>query len=76
MSDNYFVEYLGYGLSVIPVKNKICLLSSWKPYQEAPAHAQEAAAWPSTDIACVCGKVSGGLVALDFDVKNGNQWEA
>jgi hypothetical protein len=35
---------------------------------------EEAARW-SGDIAVICGRVSGGLVALDFDIKNGDRVE-
>lgn len=73
---NVFTEYLGYGLSVIPVRDKMPTIQSWKEYQTTPVSAPIAAKWGiEGGIACICGKVSGGLVCVDFDVKNGNQFD-
>jgi hypothetical protein len=70
---NIFQEYLSYGLSVIPTKNKICRLSSWAPYQKDQASQDLAKGWDG-DVAIICGQVSGGLVCIDFDVKNGDKF--
>jgi KaiC/GvpD/RAD55 family RecA-like ATPase len=70
---NIFQKYLSYGLSVIPCEMKRPLIS-WKPYQTAPEAVQGAERWKATQIALVCGKVSGGLVCIDFDTKNGDKY--
>lgn len=73
MSMNTFQQYLSYGISVIPCRDKKPLLPEWKQYQTKRANG-EAAGWAG-QVACICGKVSGGLACMDFDVKNGNQWD-
>lgn len=42
----------------------------WKPYQSEIASEQEVRRWIAKDaqLAVVCGKVSGGLLIIDFDV--------
>jgi hypothetical protein len=70
---NIFQQYLSYGLSCIPVKDKVCQLKGWKDYQARIPTFQEADRWGG-DVALICGKVSGGLVCVDFDVKNGNKY--
>jgi hypothetical protein len=75
---NTFQEYLNLGISVIPCRDKICILPSWKPYQDKIADQATAALWSGVNfpqIACICGKVSGGLICIDFDVKNGNKYD-
>ena len=72
---NIFQKYLTYGLSVIPCNLKIPAIDSWKQYQDTPATQETAGLWPDVNIACICGRVSGGLVCIDFDVKYGNKWE-
>ena len=72
---NIFQEYISQGLSVIPVKQKICQLTGWKQFQNRIPTPEEAAQW-SGDVACICGKVSGGLVCIDFDIKNGETYSA
>ena len=70
-----FLQYLKAGLSVIPCSGKIPRIPSWLPYKNAPAAAQEAQGWPEAEqVAIICGQVSGGLVCLDFDVKNGDKY--
>jgi hypothetical protein len=75
MSKNIFSEYLGYGLSVIPVTGKQAAVS-WKQYQSEPATKDAAAAWHEAgyNVAIICGAVSGGVICIDFDVKNGNRY--
>jgi hypothetical protein len=73
MIETIFLKYISYGLSVIPVKDKICQLTSWKQYQEHLPVPQEAEFWIG-DIACICGEISGGLLCIDFDVKNGDKF--
>ena len=70
---NIFQKYISYGLSVIPCKGKIPTVTSWKEYQNnIPGF--EADEWTG-NIAIICGKVSGGVVCVDFDIKNGNKWD-
>jgi hypothetical protein len=71
---NIYQQYLTYGLSVIPCRDKKPLLHEWKKYQEKPATDEDAANWTG-QIAIICGKVSSGVGCIDFDVKNGNQWD-
>jgi hypothetical protein len=70
---NIFQQYISLGLSVIPVKAKICQITSWKQFQEQIPTQEEALLWTG-DIACICGSVSGGLHCLDFDLKNGEKY--
>jgi hypothetical protein len=67
-------QYLGAGLSVIPVKSDKRPLIDWKPFQGAIATPEQSEGW-KLPIAAVCGAVSGGLVCIDFDDK-GSQFEA
>jgi KaiC/GvpD/RAD55 family RecA-like ATPase len=60
-------KYLSAGISVIPVKTDKRPLGEWKQYQAVLAGA-EAETW-SMPIAVVCGGVSGGITAIDFDDK-------
>lgn len=41
---------------------------------QRPATIEEAATWHG-NIGVVCGQVSGGLVCIDFDIKNGDKWD-
>ena len=67
-------KYLSCGLSVIPCDMKRPLIT-WKPYQNAPVTHKIAETWSGyTQIALVCGKVSGGLLCMDFDTKNGDKY--
>ena len=71
---NIFEQYINAGLSCIPVENKIPKISSWKRYQnEIPAIA-DAKSW-NGDVALICGKISGGLLCIDFDTKNGDKFQ-
>ncbi|MHA1225215.1 MAG: bifunctional DNA primase/polymerase [Candidatus Hodarchaeales archaeon] len=62
--------YLNLGWSIIPVKNKKPLLSSWKEYQKRRATESEIRKWwrkwPNADIAVVTGTVS-GIIVVDVD---------
>jgi predicted transposase YbfD/YdcC len=49
-------------------------LIPWKPYQTSLGTIQGAQNWKATQIAIVCGNVSGGLVCVDFDIKNGDKY--
>jgi len=69
---NIFQEYISYGLSVIPCNADKRPQFAWKQYQSTIA-GKEAAEW-SGAIACVCGAVSGGLICIDFDIKNGEKY--
>ena len=70
---NVYQKYLLSGLSVVPTRDKICTLSGWKKYQEAPATKEEASSWAG-DVAIICGRVSGGVTCLDFDAKYGDRF--
>lgn len=61
-------KYLSSGISVIPVKPDKLPCIDWKAYQSRIATIAEAEYW-KLPIAAVCGKVSGGLVCIDFDDK-------
>lgn len=66
-------EYIGYGLSVLPVKTdgtKAPAVLEWKEFQSRRPTAQEVGALFSRDvgIAILGGKVSGNLEIIDFDV--------
>ena len=70
---NIFQKALSCGYSVIPCNGKKPSVG-WKQYQKFPATIEQAKNWTG-NIAVVCGKVSGGLVVLDFDIKNGNRFD-
>jgi hypothetical protein len=75
MDKSIFLSYRSYGLSVVPCQGKLSLIS-WKEYQERIASEEEISSWDTNkNIAVVCGKVSGGLICVDFDVKNGNKYD-
>ena len=59
-------DYISAGISIIPVKPDKRPLVDWKPYQARIATKAEAGKWKAP-IAAVCGKVSGGLMCIDFD---------
>ena len=67
-------QLLAAGISGIPIKadgTKAPAIRSWDPYKErlpTPAEEQRWFAKGSRGIAAVCGAVSGGLEALDFDL--------
>jgi hypothetical protein len=69
---NIFQKYISYGLSVIPCNGKFPTIK-WKEYQTTPP-GFETENW-SGNIAIICGAVSGGLLCIDFDIKNGNKWD-
>jgi len=72
---NIFDQYLSYGLSVIPCNDKKPAISGWKQFQATPPTPEQAKAFNGHQIACICGYVSGGLICLDFDIKNGNKYD-
>lgn len=68
-------KYLVAGLSVIPITPGAKYPAiKWDVFQERLATLDEAAGW-SPPIGIVCGKVSGGLVCIDFD-DGGSQFDA
>jgi len=71
---NVFQRAITAGYSVIPCNGKIPNVPSWQKYMNERATIEEAEQW-SGNIAVICGWVSGGLVCIDFDVKNGNKWD-
>jgi len=71
---NIFQRALKAGYSVIPCNGKIPNVRSWRRYMQKQATVSEAGYW-NGNIAVICGRVSGGLVCIDFDVKNGNKWD-
>jgi len=70
---NVFQQAVRAGYSCIPCHGKIPSVSSWKKYMECRPSTSEAEGWTG-NIAIICGKISGGLVCVDFDVKNGDKW--
>jgi hypothetical protein len=60
--------FLDAGLSIIPVQDKIPIISTWKKFQTIPPNENEIKSW-LLPVAIICGKVSGGLICLDFDNK-------
>jgi len=71
---NIFQTYLNVGISVLPCNGKIPAISGWKDYQKAYALQDEASGWRG-NIGAICGAISGGLVCIDFDIKNGDMWD-
>jgi len=60
------------GFSVIPIKprDKVPAIPSWKEFQQRMPTDQELHEWfdpGDKNIAIVCGRISGGLVVVDFD---------
>lgn len=64
-------QYLASGVSVIPLKGKLCALKSWSMAQQYRASDKVLAQWKAAGllagVGIVCGAVSGNLVVLDFD---------
>jgi hypothetical protein len=75
INSKIFSDYLSYGLSVIPCKEKRPTISSWQKFQTTLPTPQEIADFSGPQIACICGRVSGGLVCIDFDIKNGDRYD-
>ncbi len=72
---NAISRYTENGLSIIPIKpfTKEPFVPAWKEYQEAIVTPDISGAW-GLPIAIICGAVSGGLVALDFDNNGGGRY--
>jgi len=69
------IEYLSMGFSIIPIQfrgKKPVLITTWKKYQSTRPSQDELAFWfgrnKIINIGLVLGKVSGGLIAIDFDI--------
>lgn len=74
MIDNViFRLYSSYGLSCIPCEEKRPLIS-WKQYQTTKPSSKYLDSFKGPQIACICGSVSGGLICIDFDTKNGDRF--
>jgi hypothetical protein len=82
---NIFQQAIKAGYSVIPCNGKIpdtnflpidktTLKPTWKPYKNSIVRNDVAEKWTG-NIAVICGKVSGGLTCIDFDVKNGDKFD-
>jgi hypothetical protein len=65
------IAYAAAGLSVIPIAGDKRPVMDWKPYQSRAAAPAEITAWFGQrrypNLGLVCGRVSGGLLVLDFD---------
>jgi hypothetical protein len=65
------LAYQEFGFSVLPLRGKRPGLSSWRRYQQQRASQGLIRQWHDKglfgNVGLVCGRVSGGLVALDFD---------
>jgi hypothetical protein len=70
---NIFQRALKAGLSCVPCNGKVPSLKTWREYMKYPATLDVAANWTG-NIEIVCGRVSGGLVCIDFDIKNGDRY--
>lgn len=74
---NAAYRYSKNGCSVIPTaRSKKPECRNWKPYQTSPASTKQIRKWFTAaphGIAIVCGRVSGGIVCLDFDTKNDHE---
>jgi hypothetical protein len=71
-----FKEYLAAGLSVIPItKGAKYPCVKWDVYQQRLPTPAEVENW-TLPLGIVCGKVSGGLICIDFDNKGSefNPW--
>lgn len=64
-------SYLFAGVSVIPLKGKVCMLKSWSMAQQYRASFEVLNQWDRLrylhGVGVVCGAVSGNLVVMDFD---------
>ncbi len=69
------IDYLNNGLSVIPIVRgeKRPSIASWKSYQNKPMEESDVERLfeDNSNIAIVCGEVSGGLEVIDFDPVDG-----
>lgn len=70
---NVFEKAIAAGYSCLPCTGKIPNIA-WKQYMTIAPNINDAAGW-SGNIALICGVVSGGLICLDFDIKNGDRYE-
>jgi len=65
------LAYAAGGLSVIPIAGDKRPVMDWKPYQSQTATPAEITAWfvqrRYPNLGLVCGRISGGLLVLDFD---------
>lgn len=65
------LAYLQAGVSIIPLKAKLCALKSWSMAQQYRASKEVLLQWHRLNllqgVGVVCGAVSGNLVVLDFD---------
>jgi uncharacterized protein (DUF927 family) len=68
-------QAIEFGWSIIPTRNKLPMLTSWKPYQSRKPNTEEFETWlklnPSS-WAIITGAVS-GRITLDFDGEAGRQ---
>jgi len=65
-------KLVDHGFSVFPIKpkDKVPAIPSWKEFQQRMPTDEELHEWfdpGNKNIAVVCGKISGGLVVVDFD---------
>lgn len=72
---NIFQKAITAGYSCMPCNwEKKPRLSKWKQYMNKPATMSIAETW-NGNIAIICGRVSGGLTCIDFDIKNGDKFD-
>lgn len=68
------LQYRNAGLSVIACNNKRPAIGAWSSYQDAPPTESDLSTMfvseKATQIAIICGKVSGSLEVIDVDLKN------
>ena len=74
--DSFIERYRNEGLSFIPIpyKSKVPAIE-WKQFQQMKPNDGQVKSWfngRDTNLAVICGSVSGGLVVLDFDIESGH----
>jgi hypothetical protein len=71
---NIFQRAISCGISVLPCNGKIPAINNWSQFMHKLPTTKQAEYW-SGNIGVICGKVSGGISCIDFDVKNGNKFD-
>lgn len=80
---DYALRYVDAGISVIPIRrdgSKVPALGTWAEFQKRFPSQPEIERWWNVPnppgIAAVCGRISGGLMLLDFDSGARETWGA
>ncbi len=75
---NFLDKYLSLGMAVIPIRKRTKIpLVKWKGFmEEAPCEAQVHEwfkKYPTANIAALMGRVSGNILSVDVDFRNGGE---